>query len=354
MEGSTIPGENNFTREPQTQKMFASNTTMPLNEGSAGQTFLDPEMSSVILEAVYYAKLFLFIAGSIGNLFSICIWTSKEFRQTSRSVICSTMAVANTVYITLNFVNSTTWHFSRENILSSSDFSCRMKTIMFALVQHLDSWCIVYLSVERFTAVISQSLMKIVFDRMKALIYVALITATFLAFDVYVAMYDISSWKLPNGYIRCKIMLTLRLQMRQFLIDLIPLLIIIPCNIVIVIKVISQYRKIRHSIAVTQQQTESKKFIKVSILILSITLSFIVLFVPTSVLVLCCSIHTSSQTIFILTLLPMVNASADCYIFVLASKDFRVCAKSALVKIITCVLTVFTSLCAQNAVGPMQ
>ncbi len=142
--------------------------------------------------------------------------------------------------------------------------------------------------------------------------------------------------------------------MRQFLIDVIPLHIIIPCNVVIVIKVISGYMDIRHSIQLTQQQVAKKKFIKANILTLSITLSFIVLIVPNNIYVLCCRNPNDPRTIFVLSLLPMLNASINGYMFALASKEFRKRVKSELVWIITGVFTCPTTGCMHNAVGPIQ
>ncbi len=321
--------------------------SLPKENMSLNGNILGKSISSNIppaLVAMYYIKLFLFMAGSLGNLLSLCVWMTKDFRAMPRSIICFTLAVANTIYLTLMFTNATMQHFFKEYLLSSSDITCRMKTTILGLTQHTDSWNIVFLSVERLAAIFIPLHMKIIFDRRKAVMYVALTTVIFLAFNIYVDMNDVSVLTLPNGNTRCKTMISVRFHIKRFLIDLIPLLIIIPCNIVIVVKVISQYRKMKHCIALTQQQITKKKSIKVSILTLSITLSFIILFVPNIVFFLCCrNLHTEPLTRSVFALLPMINASCNCYMYALASKDYRLRAK-----------TVSKSMCPQNTVHTIQ
>ena len=305
-------------------------------------------------DVVYYIKLFLFIAGSCGNLFTIGIWKTKVFRARPRSIICSILAVANTLFLLLTFTQSTRWHFSYTPILSSSNFSCQLKSVLYGLTQHVDSWLISFLSVERFFAVFNPNLAKKMFNRTKAAICVAFITVIFSIFNVGVALSSVSVSNIYQSYNKCNIERTLGFKIRQFLIDVIPLLIITPCNVVIVIKVISGYWDIRHSIQLTQQQLAKKKFIKASILTLSITLSFIVLIVPNNVYLLCCRNPNDPRTIFVLSLLPMVNASINGYMFALASKQFRKKVKSELVRIVTGVFTCPTTGCMHNDVGPMQ
>ena len=349
--------QSKFLNESSEEISFQTDR-MSMNDSNMGISFPGDSMSQNItrmgksipnnlssaLIAMYYIKLFLFTAGCLGNLLSLCVWMTKDFRAMPRSVICSTLAVANTIYLTLMFTNATMQHFFKEYLLSSSDITCRIKTTVLGLMQHTDSWNIVFLSVERLAAIFIPLHMKIIFDRRKALMYVALTTVIFLAFNIYVDMNDVSVLSLPNGNTRCKTIITVRFHIKRFLIDLIPLLIIIPCNIVIVVKVISQYRKMKHCIALTQQQITKKKSIKVSILTLSITLSFIILFVPNIVFFLCCrNLHTEPLTRSVFALLPMINASCNCYMYALASKDYRLRAK-----------TVSKSMCPQNTVYTIQ
>ncbi len=253
---------------------------------------MDNELMRLEYEApIYYAKLFLFTTGTLRNVLTICIWLTDYFLKMPRSPVSITLAVVDTLYLILAFWGSTMWHFSQEKLLASSDLSCKIIFTAMGAMQHLDSWMIVFLSVERFLAVTSPFLVKSIMSKLKALIYVTLATLIFLAFNVYISVHDVSLWRLANGNTQCKIVPSTAIIIRQFLIGLIPLVIIIPCNLVIVIKVISQYRKMRHSIPLTQHQMAKKKSIRVSIMTLSITISFIILIVPQTVLRLWCRNH---------------------------------------------------------------
>ncbi len=139
-----------------------------------------------------------------------------------------------------------------------------------------------------------------------------------------------------------------RLQIIQHLAGVIPLCIIIPCNIIITVKVILQIRSMRGVVAPNQQQQLKKKSIKVTILTLSITLSFTILIIPNNVFLLCCDMGSHFELVSVLTLLPFINASINCYMNALASKDFRRKLKSVFVWIWTCL----TSCCTQNVVAP--
>ncbi len=140
----------------------------------------------------------------------------------------------------------------------------------------------------------------------------------------------------PNGTQYCKFNTdNLLFKIRQFLIGLIPLCAIIPCNILIIIKVILQIRSMQGVIEPTQQQILKKKSIKVTILTLSINLNFIILIIPHNVYVLCCDVLPRTQVYFVLMLLPFLNASTDCIMYALSSREFRRKLKSVVVTIAT-------------------
>ena len=326
LNGTSFPGH---SMDSMNGTSFPRHSMNNLNGKSFPRHSFDNQLTRSEFEtAVYYAKLFLFAAGTLGNVLTICIWLTEYFRKMPRSGVSITLAVVDTLYLILTFWASTMWHFSREATLASSDLSCKIKIIAMGLVKHLDSWMIVYLSVERFLSVSSPFLVKSIMSKPRAMIYVTVATLIFLAFNAYTAVYDVSLWRLANGNTICKLAPSTAVIIRQYLIGLIPLLIIIPCNLVIVIKVVSQYRKMRDCIALTQQQMAKKKSMRVSIMTLSITISFIILIVPQTVFLLWCRNRCNPHTINILNLLMMTNASINCYMYALSSQDFRTKVKN--------------------------
>ncbi len=199
----------------------------------------------------------------------------------------------------------------------------------------------------------SQRIVKLIFTRLKASLYTALIASTILAFDIYFVQYNVTYTTAPNGTHYCNFNTdNLLFKIRQFLTGLFPLCVIIPCNILIIIKVIIQIRSMRGVINLTEQQILKKKSIKVTVLTLSINLNFIILIVPHNVHVLCCHILPRTQVYFILRLLLFFNASSDCIMYALSSREFRRKLKSVLVLISNRVWRCLGWPCAHNVVAP--
>ncbi len=337
--------------------MFTFNaTSMNIMNDTLRQENMNNQLNSLVQEVVYYIKLFLFVFGTIGNILSIGIWMTAEFWRMSRSVVCIALAVTNTLYLVLAFGQSTTeWNFNGEYFLASSDLSCQIKAFVVSVSQHLDSWLILYLTLERFLSVLWPHLVKIFFDQIKAVVYVLIITLIFLTFNIFFVMNDFSMIERPNGMQKCRAEKTLWFLIRQLLHVQIPLLIIIPCNIVITIKVTAQYRKMRHCIVVTGQQIAKQRSIKVTILVLSITITYIILILPSQSFFWCCrekDVFFKFMPIF--TIMPMVNASANCYLYAMSSRDYRNKIKLVIGKAVAYVLDCLPSLGVQNSVVPIE
>ncbi len=199
----------------------------------------------------------------------------------------------------------------------------------------------------------SQRKAKLIFTRVKASIYVTLISAILLVLDINFAQHNVAYGTAPNGTHYCKFNTeNLLFKMRQFLIGLIPLCVIIPCNILIIIKVILQIRSMRGVIALTQQQILKKKSIKVTILTLSINLNFIILIIPHNVYVVCCDVIPRTQLYFLLMLLTFLNASTDCIMYALSSREFRRKLKSVFLTFTNHGLRCLSWPWANNVVAP--
>ncbi len=263
------------------------------------------------------------------------------------------LAVANTMQLIAGIGHSTTEYFGGDRFLATSDFSCGVKSILFSFSQHMHGGLILYLTIERLTAVFCPFIVKIIFNRSKAALYVFIISVVFLVFNVFVVMHDTSVMGLHDGTQICKTDLSVRVLIRQLFIGPIPLLIITPCNIVLVTKVLVQYRSVRHFVLLTQQQQIKKKSIKASILTLTFTLSYILLALPFNVFYVCC-MDTYFHFSFLLTILPMTNASISFYAFILASEKYRRKVIAALHTVNTRMNSCLTAIHAHNAVVPEQ
>ncbi len=339
----------NWTVPPQIK-----NGTLP------SQIDHENKMSDLALGTVYYLKVLVFIFGCFGNLCSIGIWLTKQFRQTARSTICIVLAFANTAFLILMMGESTTLYFNGFTLfdnLYTSNISCRIKSALFAVSRQMDSWLILLLSVERLFAVVTPYIVKIVFDRCKTAIYVLVITLLILVFNIVILMYSSSLDMLSTDKQTCIVAkIDPTILFPQMLMAQIPLLFIIPLNLVISIRTIIQHRHIRHTIAVTQQQMHKKKSLKVTVSTLSIALTHIILVLPITIFVICCR-ENNSQYIDAMTVMPMANAGINFYCYTISSREYRRRLMIALGKlrnhVFTCLGDCLTP-CLQtnNAVAP--
>ena len=314
-----------------------------------------PHLNSREAQIIYYVKLFFIIIGFFGNFLSCYIWTTKYFRRVPHSVVCFTLALTNTLYLTIHFTFSTMDPFSMGDIPISYKLPCQVFVCLLGFSLQMDSWLTVLLSIERTIGVFSQRLAKNIFNRLKALIYVLLITIILLIYNIYFAAHHVSSMERHDGSRSCRIDIhSIQRQIMEYMIGLIPVSVIIPCNILIITKVIFQIRSMNGVIAVTEQQVLKKKSIKVTILTLSITLNFLTLTLPMNVIALCC-IHAHDKVYFavLVTLLPFINSSIDCYMYALSSREFRRKITSIFVSVTNFIWTFWTLLCAQNVVAPV-
>ncbi len=109
----------------------------------------------------------------------------------------------------------------------------------------------------------------------------------------------------------------------KMMVGQIPLLILIPSNLAIIIQVI---RHSRQSKQLQQaEQNEATKARGVTIMVLSITVSFIILQLPFSIWSTCCDHFGPEYRIVgnVMTLFPVINCSLNFYLYFLSSVSFR-------------------------------
>ena len=101
------------------------------------------------LTIVFYFKLCLLIFGCLGNGLCIVIWMKKEFIQMSRSFCCIILSLVDTTYLIINFSTIAYSYFEKRNLFLISGPVCRFIFFGVTFAQHMDSWIIVLLTIER-------------------------------------------------------------------------------------------------------------------------------------------------------------------------------------------------------------
>ncbi len=301
----------------------------------------------------FSAALLITIAGCIGNCLSVTIWSTKEFRKMSRSIICVSLAVANSVALVIGFGQFTFISLYEEDFLAQSKLSCLVGNMLGGITVQLDSYLILYFSVERVIGLFKPNAVKTMFNRKKTIAYVLVITIVCAALNITVTLFDVSVVKMEGGIEVCHVKLTILNVLLYLLTSIIPLIIVIPCNIVIVFKLITQYRKMRNVVAVTQQQLQKKRSMRASTLTLSVTLSYLALILPFNVYVWCCVEHSLEIPLW-MWYFPLLNYSVNFYVYTLASEEYRRRVILAWNDASNYMSQVCPSPCRRNAVEPIE
>ena len=122
-----------------------------------------------------------------------------------------------------------------------------------------------------------------------------------------------------NAFIKGKL-LEIKSTISFLLMAVIPLCVVIPTNITIILKVVLQ-RKQRLQLGAGSSRDETTK---VTLMTLSVTISYIILLLPMSIYIFISNADQSNYHIIIaLANLPYLNMSINFYLYFLSGKRFR-------------------------------
>ncbi len=325
-------------------------TTGPTNSSTAAQ---NEQTHSMLQQVVYYIKLLMFIFGCPGNLFSMATWLTRDFRKQPHSKVFVMLAIVNNLFLIHTFIHSTTLFFDGDSLVMQSKLLCQIADALGVTSMQLDSFLVIYLSVERFVSVFIPHRVKTICTHTKVVVYILIITVTFLVFNITVSVYDVSMITLENGTHKCKVDDNMRTLIGRVMVGMIPLVIIFPCNAITIVKVVRQYIEMRGVIAVTQQQAKKKDSIKASILTLSVTITYILLLIPSILYFLCCR-ENYFKNVDMFVVFPMINTGINFYLYNVASSEYRRKVKVLLNRVGNSVCNYFTTFWPQNAVEPFE
>ncbi len=159
-----------------------------------------------------------------------------------------------------------------------------------------------------------------------------LITFLFTAFNGYIVLVEIYTKTLPSGSLYCGYPDNVIADLSQFLIGQIPLLILIPSNALIIIK-ISYQRKKWHNLD-NAQKKEQKKSFKLTLMILALTVSFIFLTIPWPIYWMFLNKPGTKDNLKlrnILSTFAFTNAGINFYLYFLSSEGYRKAVKKQLI-----------------------
>ena len=136
-------------------------------------------------------------------------------------------------------------------------------------------------------------------------------------------------------------------DIRQLIWAPIPLVILVPSNMLIIIKLLYGKKKWGND-----QTSETKKSTNITIMMLSITASFTFLALPSCIHILCCRhLPTFYKILDYLNILSVINASLNFYLYMASSKAFRRAAWQHFAHLFNDCMIIFT---CSNAIAPLE
>ncbi len=270
---------------------------------------------------IFYIKITIIGIGLFGNVSCLLIWVEKSFIKMSRSSTCIALAIVNFCYLLINFNSEIYWYMNRKKLNERSEFLCKSLYILNGTFGYLDAWLIVTLTGERLCAVCVPYKAKVYITRRRMTIFISLLTLISLLFNGYLGLFEREFFTV-KGKTVCRnpqnVKSTIKLLMR----GIVPLTIVIISNIIIVVKILQQKRKLK--LAKAHNENEVKQSLRLTYMILSVTISFFILMMPPSIYWFCCKNISNYRNINrVILIFPEINASINFFLYSLSSHDVQ-------------------------------
>ncbi len=298
---------------------------------------------------IFYIKISITVIGLFGNVLCILIWVEKTFIKMSRSSTCIALAVVNFCYLLNNFTSEMYWYVNGNPLKEWSEFLCRFPYILNGTFGDLDAWLIVTLTGERLFAVLMPYRAKLYVTRRTMTIFISILALIFLSFNAYLGLFEREFFKVKGKQI-CRNRKTVTSTIKVLLRGIVPLTIVIISNIIVIVKVLQQKRKLKMS--KINNETEVKKSIRLTYMILSVTVSFFILMMPPTVYRFCCKNIANYRNIDrVFKIFPEINVSINFFLYSLSSRDVQKAVGRQLAKLCKCCPGVQTVLLQANRVN---
>ncbi len=288
----------------------------------------DTEATEIIRSKVYnylmYVSIVLCIVGSCGNILIIKIMRRKRFKLMPRSQICLTLGIVDLLFLLQYFLSETAGAMGHNVYLIIWNFSCRLYHFiapMSIFYMHIDAWMIVTLSLERLLGVLKPLHVQTMVTRTRIKGLIIFILFFFILFDFEESVrpdymhLDICSFdaRLYTGIFKTKVQISVALM------SIVPIIIILPTNIVIAVY-FTRYIRARRDMGLGSGHSSEMR--KVTLMITSISAAFVVFVGPLAVHFLAGG-KPGTPTHGIFTLLQFLNFVVNVFLYFFSGEIFR-------------------------------
>ncbi|XP_046579528.1 C-C chemokine receptor type 1-like [Haliotis rubra] len=338
--------ENTTTVEPagQHDNLTTSNNHTRLNGSliedttnttDGGDDIADGNKKIARVDYIGYVIVPLFfILGICGNTLTITVMLGKKFRARTSSLILIALSVSDMIY---TFIMPFNKKFLRNmlgfDVRALSSFGCSLFFIVHKTSKMSSSWFIVFISFERFIAIVFPLKTKLICTKRNTTIGIVIV---FIGQLIFNGIWDFNT-KVVNGICipnygtpETAVLSKTYLVIGTFLYSLLPvgiLLVLTPITVFMLARRASKRR------AITSNKTLRDDTVKLTTMLIGVTIAFIILVTPISIA------HNVSfalgENIFetqhfgmmvareILQVMEQLNYSINFLLYVMCSADFR-------------------------------
>ncbi len=235
-----------------------------------------------------YVLMPVWLLGIVGNGGTLWVMSVPPFTNMPHCVLCRALAVVDLLKLIGHFVIAVVYSGWSIALPITSRALCKLYVFLIMMFTHLDAWCIVSLALERLLAVSVPLKMKSFITKGRVRVIVSGLIAFFLLFNAEILYrYDLV-WFEDFQFWDCAPMTDFGLRgfratkegIGELLATLIPICIMVPCNVAILLKLYQQHKR-RQQLGSTN--ANEKELIRMTIMICSITFAFIALVMPISI-----------------------------------------------------------------------
>ncbi|XP_046381166.2 galanin-like G-protein coupled receptor npr-9 [Haliotis rufescens] len=275
-----------------------------------------------------------FILGLCGNTLSVAVMISKKFRNKTSSLILIALSVSDSVFACITPFNKT---FLRNllgfDVRALSSFGCSLFFIVHKTSKMSSSWFVVFISFERFVAIVFPLKTKFICTKRNTIIGIAVV---FIGQLIFNSIWDfntkiVDGICIPNyGTPETAVLSKTYLVIGTFLYSLLPvgiMLVLTPITVFVLVRHHSMRR------AMSKSGSQRDDTVKLTTMLIGVTIAFIILVTPISIA------HNVSfalgENIFetqhfgmmvareILQVMEQLNYSVNFLLYVMCSQDFR-------------------------------
>ena len=293
-----------------------------------------------------------FILGVIGSLLIIRIMLRPVFRKMPRHLTCIALATVDLLLLMWTFCTDLFEMTTGLNPVVGNRILCKLQFPLLVYLTHMDSWLITVLTFDRLLAVMSPFKVNQIVTAFRTKILLVILTTFFFVYDIELSVrLTYFEEGVPGSNLTAPVCQSVNykglppqiLMIKDAVMVLcgafIPIALIVPANIIIIIKV---YRQNQARAAMTSAMAQNyNEMSKTLWMVIGASLAFVLTITPFSVFGLIIFVTNTKEVqtdvyTLILEMINRLNPALNAYIYFMCGGLFKVEVKSWIASVCSC------------------